>query len=582
MKAIKKAVVFTLCAAILLGAKLPSVINATAEPNDQAPAILSEANGGGTMQQQYAITEENLSLYGSSGTKMTIVDGTIKTTPEGEQKAIINDFSSRLFDVSYSIEPAATNGAINGGLYIYASNPGDPTDHIDALSVNIDRAVGEDNYQLFIYSFNGDSYLGAEAHTIKLRYHGGKVAVRVISDEEFINVYLDGSNIPSITKRISVTPAKGYGLGFRSLNARMTISDVNISLSHEKPECKTVKLLMIGNSYAHDTMIYTHELARAEGINLVCGVLFYGGCTMEQHANFVANRSKVYTYYKNGMADRSKTDFFDVLYDEDWDYLTFQTGHGYGGKEEMWYPYIHDLIALVEKLCPTIEIGLFMSWVAPYYREGAGDYKLAMYNDSTDQMYAATVKCFKDLQLHNGTKFIVPAAVAMHTAHGTSVCDNTSLATSIHRDTTAHANEKGRYLLALTMYRTVTGRRAEGCTFDPVGSTYSSVAGPTYEERLVLQGICDNAFDAYGYETLNLFPEPEELVALRVENAKTTYRVGQAFDYTGMKVYAVYNDGRKVPVKYYQIDKMRKLTASDTEIVISYLGQRAVLPIIVQ
>ena len=38
MKAIKKAVVFTLCAAILLGAKLPSVINATAEPNDQAPA----------------------------------------------------------------------------------------------------------------------------------------------------------------------------------------------------------------------------------------------------------------------------------------------------------------------------------------------------------------------------------------------------------------------------------------------------------------------------------------------------------------------------------------------------------------
>ena len=587
MNKLSKIAVFALSAALVFGAMIPTVAAAlptdTPAKENNAATVVPLKGASETGAKGADLNESAYDLYGENGTFMTVSDGTLLSSPSGEQKAMVKGFSSNVFDVKFTVGPTEENGEINGGLYVLAKDPDHPCDRIDALDVNIDKAEGKDYYQAFIYRFNG-TYVGADAKAVKLRYNGGDIAVRVISDGEFIHVYLENSSVPSISKRISATNATGSMLGFRALNVSNRFTDIEISDEPEIPEAPTVKVLMIGNSYAQDTMTHTHELARAEGINLVCGVLYYGGCKISQHAEFVKNRSKVYTYFKNGTTDRTNTDFFDVLYDEDWDYITFQTGGGLGGIEESWYPYLHELVALVERLLPRVEIGLFMSWGAPYYREGKGDYKLAMYNDSSDEMYAATVNCFKNLQKNNGIKFLVPAAETMYRAHGTIVCDNTTLATSIHRDDTAHANEKGRYLLALTMFRAITGRRATGCKYDPVGRTYGNDPGPSEGERRVLQGVCDNVFDNCGYTSLDLFKievVPPTLEGIRVEGAKIEYREGQPFNYKTAKVYAVYSDGSEEIVEYFRIDKMRALTVEDTEITVCYLDKSVTIPITV-
>ena len=517
-------------------------------------------------------------FYSSGATTMTLDNGNIIGTSVGEQKAIVKNFNSRVFDVSFTLTPS--NGLINGGLYFFADTPVDTADGINALNVNIDKNANDNFYKVYIYDFK-HGYQGAVANTIALTFNG-KVDVRVVVDEEDINVYLDGSNVPSLNKKVKATTHTGDQIGFRSQYADQTFSNISISETAVMPECETVKVLMVGNSYAQDTMTYAHEIARAQGINMVCGVIYYGGCTVEQHSNFIAQNKAVYTYFKNGGTDRASVDFYDILNDEDWDVITIQTGQGKQGVKESFYPYLPQLIALIENRLPEVEVGLFQSWAVPSCYEGTGNSRLSAYDDNSEKMYQAIIKTFSELKSENGVSFVVPSAEALHSINNTSVCDNSVAATSFFRDSTAHVNEKGRYMMGLTIFKSVTGLNVNGNSYTPVGYTYGDVAAPTASERAIIQTYVEKVFET-DYTSVDFVPAEEiTLSSLRVENAKTEYTAGEYFDFINIKVYAVYSDGSEQLTGYFNIDLMRRLTVSDTQIVITYQDQSLTLPITVR
>ena len=62
-------------------------------------------------------------FYSSGATTMSLDNGNIIGTSVGEQKAIVKNFNSRVFDVSFTLTPS--NGLINGGLYFFADTPVD-------------------------------------------------------------------------------------------------------------------------------------------------------------------------------------------------------------------------------------------------------------------------------------------------------------------------------------------------------------------------------------------------------------------------------------------------------------------------
>lgn len=522
--------------------------------------------------------EEEFDFYSSSNESMTYENGVLTTSSNVEQKAIYKTTEGRTFDISFVIAPTTENGAVNGGLYFFAEKPSNSVDGITALNVNVDKKANEQYYKVYIYEFTDGKYSGAVSNTIPLSFDKN-VEVRVIVDDADICVYLDGASVPSITKKVASTNKTGTKIGFRGYLASQTISDIKISSNAKQLQNPTVKVLMIGNSYAEDCMTYTHEIARADGINMVCGVLYYGGCTVRQHWEFIEKGSKVYTYFKNGGTDRSGVDFYDVLYDEEWDYITIQTGNGEQGLESTFYPYLPKLIALIENKLPAVEIGLFESWAMPECYQGTGNGRLLKYDDSSQKMYEAIVSTFNNLRNDNGIRFVVPSAEGFYRVNQTAICDNSVASTSFFRDNIGHANESGRYMLGLEIYKTVTGKDVSGNKFVPYGLTYGSTLGPSNSVRETIQEVVNGLFN--DYESVNHFYEEKEPQLERIEviNAKTQYAVGEYFDYGNMVVKAFFNDGSEKNVEYYTINVLRRLNTSDTEIIVKYRNKTATVSI---
>ena len=542
-----------------------------------AGILITNAQQNNTEGAQVEQSQLDFDLYTSGNASFIYEEGNLISNVNGEQKAILKDFTSRTLDVSFTISPTSNDGIINGGIYLFASQVTPVQDGIDAINVQVERQLNSNYYKVFIFEFTNGTFTRAISNTIPLAYENNQVKVRVTVNEDNINVYLDGSDIPSITKKITSNAHNGMQFGFRSQVASQIFSDISISNEVNSPENKTVKVLMVGNSYAQDTMTYAHEIAKADGINMVCGVLYYGGCTIKQHVEFIKGNEAVYTYFKNGGTDRTQATFFDVLYDEDWDYVTIQTGKGEQGLKETFYPYLPWLIALVENRLPSVEIGLFESWAVPKCYEGTGNSRLSHYNDNSQQMYESIISTFKDLKQENGVNFVVPSAEAFYRMDQTDICDNSVFETSFFRDNTAHANEKGRYMLGLTMYKAITGRTVEGNGFVPMGSTYGADAGVTAEDIKVIQQVVEGLFE--DYNSTNAIPTVVTLDSIEVVNAKTQYKAGNYFDYNSIDVYAIYSDGSKIKVDCWVGNLFHRLTSEDSQVVITYQDKSAIIDI---
>ncbi|MBE5764936.1 MAG: DUF4886 domain-containing protein [Clostridiales bacterium] len=542
-----------------------------------AGIIITNAQQNNIEGAQVEQSQLDFDLYTSGNASFIYEEGNLTSNVNGEQKAILQDFESRMLDASFTVAPTSNEGIINGGIYLFASQVTPVQDGIDAINVQVERQLNSNYYKVFIFEFTNGTFTRAISNTIPLAYENNQVKVRVTVNEDNINVYLDGSDIPSITKKITSNAHNGMQFGFRSQVASQIFSDISVSNEVNAPENKTVKVLMVGNSYAQDTMTYAHEIAKADGINMVCGVLYYGGCTIKQHVEFIKGNEAVYTYIKNGGTDRTQATFFDVLYDEDWDYVTIQTGKGEQGLKETFYPYLPWLIALVENRLPSVEIGLFESWAVPKCYEGTGNSRLSHYNDNSQQMYESIISTFKDLKQENGVNFVVPSAEAFYRMDQTDICDNSVFETSFFRDSTAHANEKGRYMLGLTMYKAITGRTVEGNGFIPMGSTYGTDAGVTAEDIKVIQQVVEGLFE--DYNSTNAIPTVVTLDSIEVVNAKTQYKTGNYFDYNSIDVYAIYSDGSKIKVDCWVGNLFHRLTSEDSQVVITYQDKSAIIDI---
>ena len=85
--------------------------------------------------EQFGVTEEQLTFYHSGADDMRLVNGSLVSSSDGEQKAIINEsaFSSSVMEIEFSVTPASPNGAINHGVYFHAKNAEHDYQKIHAL-----------------------------------------------------------------------------------------------------------------------------------------------------------------------------------------------------------------------------------------------------------------------------------------------------------------------------------------------------------------------------------------------------------------------------------------------------------------
>ena len=175
-------------------------------------------------------------------------------------------------------------------------------------------------------------------------------------------------------------------------------------------EKRTVKVLMIGNSFTASVMRETPALAKAEGLVLdivQCGI---GGCPLDRHWSNVEKADdkdfKPYAVSANissepGRRFPRQANVTDMLVAEKWDIVTIQQASGKSAFYDTYEPYAGKLIAKIRELAPQAEIVVQETWsYAPY------EQRLATWKMTPAQMHGALRKAYSQLSAKYGLRTI--------------------------------------------------------------------------------------------------------------------------------------------------------------------------------
>ncbi len=250
----------------------------------------------------------------------------------------------------------------------------------------------------------------------------------------------------------------------------VTANGTNKSASYNVKvnQANKLKVLMIGNSYADDTINHAYEVARATGIdpaNIKVADLYIGGCVLNTHWDNWTGNKAVYMYneeqegwFKSG--GKYDTSLKQGISKEKWDFITFQQGSSESGLADK-YNNLHNLMEEVRKFAttvsaenpnanPNVKLVWHQTWA---YQADSGNSGFKNYNYIQETMYNGIIDCLQNKVLKEDFAAIIPNGTAIQNARTSLIGDNLS------RDNSDHlTHDLGRYIASLNLVKVLTGR----------------------------------------------------------------------------------------------------------------------------
>ena len=231
----------------------------------------------------------------------------------------------------------------------------------------------------------------------------------------------------------------------------------------------TVRILAIGNSFSQDAVEQNlYELAEADGIPVIIGNVFIGGCTLERHLNNAKNNVADYAYRKIGEGGsavkkeiRGMT-LEKILADEPWDYVSFQQASPLSGKYETFESFLPALYEYVKARVPKdARFMMHQTWA---YQQDSGHSGFKNYGQNQMTMYNAITDAVNRAAKLVKIKIVIPTGTAVQNARTSFVGDNMTR-DGYHLDLLV-----GRYTAACTWYEKIFGH-VLGNSYAPQGLT---------------------------------------------------------------------------------------------------------------
>jgi hypothetical protein len=230
----------------------------------------------------------------------------------------------------------------------------------------------------------------------------------------------------------------------------------------------TLKILAIGNSFSEDAAeTYLDDLAKADGVNLIVGNLYIGGCTLETHWVNAKGNLPAYSYRKitngNKLTLENQT-LLSAIKDVDWDIITYQQASPYSGMYATFFPYLTDLLTYVKAntINKNVKFAFHQTWA---YAANSTHTGFLNYDNNQEKMYNAIVNAVNAAATHAGIDLIIPSGTAIQNGRNTSIGDN------FNRDGYHLSYGLGRYTAACAWYEKLLNRPIIGNTFIPDGVT---------------------------------------------------------------------------------------------------------------
>lgn len=304
------------------------------------------------------------------------------------------------------------------------------------------------------------------------------------------------------------------------------VAQAQVEVTNLVPQNK-INLLIIGNSYSVDTIIYMRKIAQSMGFadkDVNIGALYHGGCSIEQH--WQSRGVKFYFFYNYDVNFRSDADSktetvdpYDTSLEDGvtayaWDYICFQQYSKLSGKSDS-YSDLANLINYVKSIAtnPNVKFLFNMTWA---YQQGYGELSDS-YNNSQIKMYndiCATVKsCVvpqKDILM------VCPIGTAVQNLRTSYFGD------TLNRDGTHISRPVGSYLCGLTMFCQVTGYKPQDVKW------YNS--GIDKIDKMAIDEAISNAFANKFQVTPSQYPTKDLSVMLngmtQMDNSAMGWQTG--------------------------------------------------------
>jgi len=217
-----------------------------------------------------------------------------------------------------------------------------------------------------------------------------------------------------------------------------------------------VRVLCIGNSFSWDAVEQELvPLCNQKGVQVEIHNLYYGGCSLRQHVQFMLQDTAAYSHRvcTNAMPRvvKDTISLKQALRDGQYDYISFQQASYDSGIRDSYEPWLTMLIDTVRVYQPNAVLCWMQTWA---YSKDAKHPAYPRYHSNQLEMYDSIVSCTQYVQTitNHQPLVLIPCGKAIQNARQTKLGD-TMCRDGYHLNYTY-----GRYTAACVWYEILTGK----------------------------------------------------------------------------------------------------------------------------
>ena len=214
-----------------------------------------------------------------------------------------------------------------------------------------------------------------------------------------------------------------------------------------------IRVLCIGNSFSWDAVEQELvPLCDAKGVQVEVHNLYYGGCSLQQHAEFLAKDTAAYSHRvctnAEGRVVKDTISLRQALRDGKYDVISLQQASHDSGIRSSYEPWLTTLIDTVRAYQPEAQLYWMQTWA---YSKDAKHPAYPRYQSDQQVMWDSIQACIKS-QITNHKLQIIPCGSAIQNARHTKLGD------TLCRDGYHLNYVYGRYTAAAVWYEILTGK----------------------------------------------------------------------------------------------------------------------------
>lgn len=217
----------------------------------------------------------------------------------------------------------------------------------------------------------------------------------------------------------------------------------------------TIRVLCIGNSFSWDAAEQELvPLCADKGVEVEIHNLYYGGCSLQQHAQFLLRDTAAYSHRVCTNAEprlvKDTISLRQALRDGKYDYISLQQASHDSGVRNTYEPWLSLLIDSVRAYQPDAQLCWMETWA---YSQDATHPAYPRYHNDQQEMYDSIQACLKsEIINHKSKMLLIPCGTAIQMARQTKLGD-TMCRDGYHLNYTY-----GRYTAACVWYEILTGK----------------------------------------------------------------------------------------------------------------------------